>query len=482
MLINANQKEELRIALVDGQKLYDLNIENTVNKKKKLNIYKGIITKIEPSLEAVFVDYGSKKHGFLPFKEISEEYIINKNNKNINNLYVGQKIVVQINKEQRKNKGAFLTTFVSLVGNYLILMPNNFNLEGISRKIEGHNRLKIKKILPHLKIPKNMGVIIRTSGIGKSIKIFKWDLAIRLKYWKYIQKKVKNKNAPCLIHQENNILTRIFKDYLYYDIKQIIIDNKKIYTLSKNYLNKLGKKNFYKEIKYYDKKIPLFNYYQIESQILSAYKKEIRLPSGGSIIIETTEALTTIDINSSKYTKETDIEKTALNTNLEAIEEITKQLRLRNISGLIVIDCIDMSSTKNKKIVKKKIQKKTKKDKAKIKIGSISKFGLLEMSRQRLHYSLQESCYHKCLKCQGIGIIRNIESLSLSILRKLENILLKKNIKEIDLNTSLKVTLYLLNKKRKYLYQIEKNFKTKININYSKKIKDSNFLIKIKKC
>ncbi len=484
MLINATQKEEIRIALVNGQKLYDLNIENSKNKKKKKsNIYKGKITRIEQSLEAVFVNYGENKNGFLPIKEISCKYIKKKNNNsensnNISNLYKGQEITVQINKEERGNKGAFLTTYISLIGNYLILMPNNPKIEGISKKIEGTSRLKIKNIIPLLNIPKGMGVIIRTLGADKSIKALKWDLSLILKHWKYIKKKIKKKKAPYLIYQENNILIRIFKNYLQPNIDQIIIDNKKIYKRIKKYLYKLREFILYKKITFYKRKIPLFSYFQIESQIELAFNKQIRLPSGGIIIIEITEALTAIDINSSKNNKSIDIETTALNTNLEAIKEITKQLKIRNIGGLIVIDFIDMLLKENKKIIVNKLKKTTKKDKAKIQIGSISKFGLLEMSRQRINSSLRDSNYSKCYKCDGNGIIRNSESLSLSILRIIEEESLKKNITKIKIVVPIKIASYLLNKKRNNIYNIEKkNKKIKIIILPNKKINIPKYII-----
>ncbi len=483
ILINATQKEELRIALINKKKLFDLNIKNTKYKQKKSNIYKGIISRIEPSLEAVFINYGSKKHGFLPIKEISKEYFLEKNNKTKKKLYKGQELIVQINKDERDNKGAFLTTFITLIGNDLILLPNNPKTNGISKRIEGKNRIKLKSIIKKLNLPKNMGIIIRTSGLGKSLETLNLDLSIKIKYWKYIKKKSNKNKAPFLIHQENNILMRIFRDYLYKDINEIIIDNYKIYKLSIKYIKKLNKKDFINKIKFYNKKIPLFSYFKIETQIESAFLKEVKLPSGGSIIIDITEALTSIDINSSKSNKFTNIETTALQTNLEAIEEIIIQLRLRDIGGLIVIDFIDMSLFQNQKIIENKLKKIIKNDKAKIKIGKISKFGLLEMSRQRLNKSLKEISYNICPRCKGSGNIRDNESLSLSILRIIEEKSFKNNIKEIHAIVPINIGIYLLNNKRNTLHLIEKkNKKIKIFILPNIKIKTPNYsIITIKK-
>ncbi len=477
MLINASQKEELRIAIINNKKLYDLNIENNKYKKIKYNIYKGKIIRIEPSLEAVFIDYGEPKQGFLPLKEISPKYFINKKNKNINNLYKGQELIIQITREKIYNKGVSLTTFINLIGNYLILMPNkNNNTIGISKKIKGKKRKKIKKIIKKLKIPKNMGIIIRTSGLGKSINTFKLDLYEKLKNWKYIKKKFKNNKSNYLIYKQNNIFTRIFRDYLNNDIKEIIIDNYKIYISSINYIKKIGKKNILNKIKFYKKEIPLFTYFKIENQIESAFKRKVKLPSGGSIIIDITEALISIDVNSSKYKKEKNIEITAFKTNLEASKEIAKQLRLRDLGGLIVIDFIDMTILKNKKKVEKKFKKIINKDKAKTKIGYISKFGLLEMSRQRLNPSLKELNYYICPRCKGSGIIRDNKSLSLLILRTIQEKSLKKNTKEIHAILPINIAYYILKKKKNILYNIKKkNIKTKIVPN--KNIQTPNYYI-----
>lgn len=462
MLINATQHEELRVALVDGQKLYDLDIENSNYKQKKSNIYKGKITRIELSLEAVFVDYGVDKHGFLPIKEITEEYLSYYSKKNLfnklnlkNSLLIGKEIIVQINKEERGNKGASLTTFISLAGSYLVLMPNNPNSNGISRKIEGENRKNLKKILSLLYLPHNMSVIIRTAGLGKDIETLKLDLKFRLKHWQMIKKIAKNKSAPFLIYQESNIIIRALRDYLYQDINEILIDNPKILKFAKKHINILGRSDLHHKIKLYTGTVPLFSHYQIESQIETAFQRKVRLLSGGSIVIDTTEALTSVDVNSSKATTGIDIEETALNINLEAADEIIRQLRLRDVGGLIVIDFIDMSLLENKKAVEKRLFNNIREDRAKIQINNISKFGLLEMSRQRLRSSLKESNYYLCPRCLGNGNLRDSRSLSLSILRLIEEESFKENTKEVYAIVPVKIASYLLNEKRNAVNAIE---------------------------
>ncbi|QJC35979.1 ribonuclease E [Enterobacteriaceae endosymbiont of Donacia cincticornis] len=462
MLINATQHEELRVALVDGQRLYDLDIENSNHKQKKSNIYKGKITRVEPSLEAVFVDYGVDKHGFLPIKEITKEYLPYNNYENFSNkinfkdsLLIGKEIIVQIDKEERGRKGALLTTFISLAGSYLVLMPNSSNFSGISRKIKGKDRKILKKFLSLLYLPNNMSLIIRTASLGKNIETLKLDLKFRLKHWEIIKKIAKKKPAPFLIHQESNIIIRILRDYLYHDINEILIDNLKILKLAKKHVNILGKSDLNSKIKLYKGNIPLFSHYQIESQIETAFQKEVRLPSGGSIVIDTTEALTSIDVNSSKATKGIDIEETALNINLEAADEIIRQLRLRDVGGLIVIDFIDMSILENKKTIEKRLLYNIRYDRAKIQINHISKFGLLEMSRQRLKSSLNESNYYLCPRCLGHGTLRDNKSLSLSILRLIEEESFKDNTKEVYAIVPVKIASYLLNEKRDSVNAIE---------------------------
>ncbi|MCR3755117.1 MAG: ribonuclease E [Candidatus Westeberhardia cardiocondylae] len=407
ILINVNKKKEFRIAFIDGKKLYDLNIEKFNHKHKKSNIYKGIITRIEQSLEAVFVNYGVNKNGFLPFKEISNEYISLEdylyNKKNIKNiLYKGQEIIVQINKEETGNKGALLTTFISLAGSYIVLMPNNPNAGGISKKITKNERTTLKETLSYLKIPAGMSVIIRTASLGKSITELQSDLYFRLKNWEIIKKLSINCKAPSLIHKESNIIVRIFRDNLNNDISEILIDNIKILNLAKKYIIFLGRSDFSNKIKFYNGEMSIFQYYQIESQIASIFQRKVKLPSGSYIVIDTTEALTAIDINSAKSTKGLDIEETALKTNLEAVNEIARQIRLRNLSGLIVIDFIDMSIIKHTRKVENYFREAIKQDRAKIKIGKISNFGLLELSRQRINSSLKEIGNYTCHTCNGI--------------------------------------------------------------------------------
>ncbi|AWH90447.1 ribonuclease E [Buchnera aphidicola (Melanaphis sacchari)] len=461
MLINATQQEELRVALVDGQRLYDLDIETSRSEQKKSNIYKGRITHIEPSLEAAFVNYGIEKHGFLPLKEISRNYFPKNYNfdEKINIkkiLHEGQEILVQINKEKRGTKGAFLTTFITLAGSYLVLMPYNPKTIGISRRIKKNDRVELRELLISLKVPENMGIIIRTAGVGKSIESLQWDLSLRLKHWDTIQKDLKKKPTPSLIYQESNVIVRAFRDYLKKDIGEILIDNPKILNLAREHIINLGRPDFINKIKLYTGDIPLFSYYQIESQINSAFQRKVRLPSGGSIMVDNTEALTAIDINSSRSTRGLDIEATAFNTNLEAVEEISRQLRLRDLGGLIVIDFIDMASIKHQKIIEKKLRNIVREDRARIQIGSISRFGLLEMSRQRLSSSLGESSHHICPRCTGTGVIRDNESLSLSILRLIEEEALKKNTYEVHAIVPIEIACYLLNEKRDAVHAIEK--------------------------
>ncbi|QJC31957.1 Rne/Rng family ribonuclease [Enterobacteriaceae endosymbiont of Donacia versicolorea] len=483
MLINATQHEELRVALVNGQKLYDLNIENINHKKKRSNIYKGKVVRIEPSLEAIFIDYGVNKHGFLPIKEITEEYLPNYYNKNIYNktnikdfLPIGKEIIVQINKEERGDKGASLTTFINLIGSYLILMPNKSNSSGISKKIIGEDRKKLKKILSLLHLPHNMSLIIRTAGLGKNIKLLTSDLKFRLQHWKKIKKKAKNKLAPFLIHEESNLIVRSLRDNLCQDINEILIDDPKILKLAKKHINILGRFDLNHKIKLHKNIIPLFHYYQIESQIETVFQRKVCLSSGGSIVIDTTEALTSIDVNSSKATKGIDIEETALNINLEATDEIIRQLRLRDIGGLIVIDFIDMSFLKNQKIVEKRLLYKIRKDRAKIKIGHISKFGLLEMSRQRLCSSLNESSYYLCPRCLGNRTIRDNRSLSLSILRLIEEESFKKNTKEVYAIVPIQIAFYLLNEKKDAVNTME-NRKIRIFIIPNTKLNTPNYYV-----
>ena len=461
MLINATQQEELRVALVDGQRLYDLDIESPGHEQKKANIYKGRITRIEPSLEAAFVDYGAERHGFLPLKEIAREYFPSNysshgrpNIKDV--LREGQEVIVQVDKEERGNKGAALTTFISLAGSYLVLMPNNPRAGGISRRIEGDDRTELKEALSSLQLPDGMGLIVRTAGVGKDADALQWDLSFRMKHWDAIKKAAEGRPAPFLIHQESNVIVRAFRDYLRPDIGEILIDNPKVLELAKEHIAALGRPDFSSKIKPYVGEIPLFSHYQIESQIESAFQREVRLPSGGSIVIDTTEALTAIDINSARATRGGDIEETAFNTNLEAAEEIARQLRLRDLGGLIVIDYIDMTPVRHQREVENRLRDAVRQDRARIQIGRISRFGLLEMSRQRLSPSLGESTHHVCPRCSGTGTIRDNESLSLSILRLIEEEALKENTKEVHAIVPVPIASYLLNEKRESVNAIEK--------------------------
>ncbi|BBA84638.1 ribonuclease E [endosymbiont of Euscepes postfasciatus] len=483
MLIDTSNEEEIRVALINDNWLYDLYIENYNNKQKKNNIYKGKIEHIENSLESVFVNYGYEKHGFLSLKNISDDYFIKKDtktiNRNINNLYKGQDLLVQVIKEERFNKGAVLTTFISLVGSYIILFPNNSKSFGISKRIDNKNKKILKEILSQLKFPNNMGLIIRTSCVGKIIEDIQYDLNLKIKNWEKIKNIYNSIDSPATICEENNILIKIFRDYLTQDISEIIIDNKSFIKKSKICLKDLGKNDFINKIKFYFGNYRIFSYHNIESQIETAFKRNIRLPSGGVITIDTTEALTAIDINSSKSTKCLDIEETAFKTNLEASNEIARQLRLRDLGGLIIIDFIDMLCKKNCLEIENNFKKFTYQDRAKIKFGNISKFGLLEISRQRLTNSLNESNYYICPRCKGNGFIRNNRSLLYLILRLIEEESLKENTKEIHVIVPILIGTILLNEKRKNINEIEEKRSNliKIIIIPYDKIKTPNYII-----
>lgn len=462
MLINATHKdEELRIALATGQFLYDLIIESTSREQKQSNIYKGRVTRIEPSLEAAFVDYGEGRHGFLPLKEIARscfkaEYRDAGRRPNIHEvLEEGQELVVQVEKEERGNKGAALTTFISLPGCYLVLMPNNPRAGGVSRRIEDEERDELHGVLGSLQVPEGMGLIIRTAGGGRSQEELQWDLEVLLRLWGVIQKAAEERSAPFLVYQEGNAVIRALRDHLRKDIDEILIDHPDVYEHVINHL-KLVRPDFVNRVKLYKDPTPLFTRFQIESQIESAFQRDVRLPSGGSIIIDHTEALVSIDINSAKSTKGGDIEETALMTNLEAANEIARQLRLRDIGGLIVIDFIDMTPIRNQREVEDRLKKALSVDRARVQIGRISRFGLLEMSRQRLRPSLGESSRITCPRCQGQGTIRGIESLSLSIIRIIEEEALKENTAQVRAVLPTEIAAYLLNEKRQTIIDIEK--------------------------
>ena len=460
MLINATQKEELRVALVDGQKLFDLDIESPGHESKKANIYKGRITRIEPSLEAAFVDYGAERHGFLPLKEVAKDYFPSnysyQGRPNIKEvLKEGQEVIVQVDKEERGNKGAALTTFISLAGSYLVLMPNNPRAGGISRRIEGEERTQLKAALSTLELPHGMGLIVRTAGVGKSGEELEWDLNVLLNHWSAVKEAAESQAAPFLIHQESNVIARAIRDYLRRDIGEILIDSPQVFERARDHI-KLIRPDFLSRIKRYEGEVPLFSHYQIESQIDSAFQREVRLPSGGSVVIDPTEALTSIDINSARATKGGDIEETALQTNLEAADEIARQLRLRDLGGLVVIDFIDMTPVRHQREVENRLREAVRVDRARVQIGRISRFGLLEMSRQRLSPSLAEASHHVCPRCTGTGVVRDNESLSLSILRLIEEEALKDNSSQVVAIVPVPVASYLLNEKRPAVQHIEK--------------------------
>ncbi|KTF18437.1 ribonuclease E [Pseudoalteromonas sp. H105] len=460
MLINATQQEEMRVALVDGQRLYDLDIESPGHEQKKANIYKGKITRIEPSLETAFVDYGAERHGFLPLKEIARTYFPQgytfQGRPNIRDVIKeGQEVIVQVDKEERGQKGAALTTFISVAGSYLVLMPNNPRAGGISRRIEGDERTELKEALSRLELPKGMGLIVRTAGVGKSFEELNYDLKALLVHWDAIQQASNSGKAPFLIHQESNVIFRAIRDYLRRDIGEILIDKPRVFEEAKAHIERF-RPDFMSRVKLYSGEVPLFTHYQIESQIESAFQREVRLPSGGSIVIDPTEALTSIDINSSKATKGGDIEETALNTNLEAADEIARQLRLRDLGGLIVIDFIDMTPPRHQREVENRLKDAVRPDRARVQIGKISRFGLLEMSRQRLRPSLGEASQGPCPRCSGQGTIRSNESIALSILRLIEEEAIKDNTAQVNAQVPVAVAAYLLNEQRRSVHRIEK--------------------------
>ncbi len=470
MLINATHKnEELRIALASGQHLYDLIIESTAREQKQSNIYKGRITRIEPSLEAAFVDYGEERHGFLPLKEVARSCFKNsfvdsgKRPSITEVLEEGQELIVQIDKEERGNKGAALTTFISLPGSYLVLMPNNPRAGGISRRIEGEERTDLRENLSALSLPEGMGVIVRTAGSGKNFEELQWDLGILLKHWESISKATEHRSAPFLVYQESNTIIRAVRDYLRKDIDEVLIDHADVYEEITNHI-KLVRPDFIHRVKLYKDPTPLFTRFQIESQIESAFQREVRLPSGGSVVIDHTEALVSIDINSARATKGGDIEETALTTNLEAADEIARQLRLRDLGGLVVIDFIDMTPTRNQREVEERIKNALEMDRARVQIGRISRFGLLEMSRQRLRPSLGESSQISCPRCLGQGTIRGIESLALSIIRIIEEHAMKENTAQVRAVLPIEIATFLLNEKRQAIMGIEERQKVSVII------------------
>src|SRR5271170_5800995 len=458
MLVNATQQEELRVAMVDGQKLYDLSIEIPSREQKKANIYKARISRVEPSLEAAFVDYGAQRHGFLPLKEISRDYFRNQpqGRMNIRELInEGQELLVQVEKEERGNKGAALTTFISLAGRFLVLMPNNPRAGGVSRRIEGEERDQMREVMNQLQVPDGMGAIVRTAGVGRSAEELQWDLDNLRTQWDAIAEAANSRGAPFLVYQESDAVTRSLRDYLTDEIGEILVDDEAAFQKALEYMQRFMPNDANRKLKLYTDDIPLFTRYQIESQIESAYAHKVQLPSGGSIVIDYTEALVSIDINSARATRGSDIEMTATNTNLEAADEIARQLRIRDIGGLIVIDFIDMESTKNQREVEDRLRDAVKMDRARIQIGRLSRFGLLEMSRQRLRPSLGESSHIVCPRCVGIGSIRSIESLTLSVLRLIGEELRKDRTTRVIVQVPVDVATYLINEKREWMRALE---------------------------
>ena len=463
ILINATQPEEIRVAMVDGQYLYDLDIEHPFKAQKKSNIYKGVITRVERSLEAAFVNYGADRHGFLPYKEISREYYQKNNKKNDKKgerpaitdvIKEGQEVLVQVDKEERGNKGAALTTYISLAGRYLVLMPNNPRAGGVSRRIEGEDRHKIREILDQLDLDDGMGTIVRTAGVGRELEELTWDMDYLKTLWEAITTANEQTEPGTLLYQESNVIIRTLRDYFRKDVGEIIIDNDRVYQQAHDFINAVMPHSL-KKLKHYTDTVPLFSRYQVEHQIESAFHREVTLPSGGAIVIDHTEALTSIDVNSARATKGRSIEETALNNNLEAADEIARQLRLRDLGGLVVIDFIDMQPNKNQRAVERRLRDALKVDRARVQIGRISRFGLLEMSRQRLRPSLGESSQLVCPRCSGQGTIRGIESMALSILRLMEEEAMKDGTVEVVAQTPVKVATFVLNEKRKTLAEIQ---------------------------
>ncbi len=461
ILINAVQKEEVRVAMVDGQQLYDLDVEVPSREQKKSNVYKGKITRVEPSLEACFVDYGAERHGFLPFKEISRLYFTEEAKKSSGRpdirtaIKEGQEVVIQVEKEERGNKGAALTTFISLAGRYLVLMPNNPRAGGVSRRIEGEDRNLIREALSSLEVPNGMGLIVRTAGVGRNAEELQWDLDYLLQLWTAFEKAAAERPSPFLIYQESDVTTRALRDYFRSDISEVLIDSKEVFDQAMDFVEQVMP-NSVNKIKFYEDTVPLFNRFQVENQIESAYRREVTLPSGGAIVIDHTEALISIDINSARATKGGDIEETATNTNLEAADEIARQLRLRDLGGLVVIDFIDMMNSRNQRAIENRLNAAVEVDRARVQIGRISRFGLLEMSRQRLKPSLGESTQIVCPRCTGQGTIRTVESLSLSLVRIIEEEALKSGTARIDIHVPVDVATYMLNEKRQMILDTEK--------------------------
>src|SRR6476661_3619390 len=466
MLFNATQQEELRVAIVDGQKLVDLDIESATREQRKSNIYKGIITRIEPSLEAAFVDYGEERHGFLPFKEVSRSYFkdgIDVGRARIQDaLREGQELIVQVEKDERGTKGAALTTFISLAGRYLVLMPNNPRGGGVSRRVEGEDRNELRDTLDQLQLPDGMSVIARTAAIGRTPEELNWDLNYLMQLWRAVESAATDQSKkPFLIYLESSLVIRAIRDYFQPDIGEILIDTEEIFEQARAFMQTVMPGNVNK-VKLYRDDVPLFSRFQIEHQIESAYSRQVALPSGGAIVIDHTEALVAIDVNSARATRGGDIEETALRTNLEAAEEVARQLRLRDLGGLIVIDFIDMESQKNQRDVENRLRDALRYDRARVQMGKISRFGLMELSRQRLQTSLGETSHMTCPRCHGTGHIRSVESSALHILRILQEEAMKDGTAAVHAQVPVDVATYLLNEKRSEFHAIESRMKVNV--------------------
>jgi len=479
MLFNATQAEELRVAIVDGQKLIDLDIESASKEQRKSNIYKAVITRVEPSLEACFVDYGTDRHGFLPFKEIAREYLRGNGEgrgRPEDALKEGHELIVQVDKEERGSKGAALTTYISLAGRYLVLMPNNPRGGGVSRRIEGEDRNELREVIGQLEVPDGMSVIARTAGIGRSLEELQWDMNYLMQLWQAVDGAAKTQAGAFLIYQESSLVIRAIRDYFHPDIGEILIDTESIFEQAQQFMSHVMPGNV-NRVKLYKDDVPLFSRFQIEHQIETAYARQVPLPSGGAIVIDHTEALVSIDVNSARATKAGDIETTAFNTNLEAAEEIARQLRLRDLGGLIVIDFIDMESTKNQREVENRLKDALKYDRARVQLGKISRFGLMELSRQRLRPALAESAYIPCPRCHGIGHIRGTESTSLHILRILQEEAMKENTAQVVAQVPVDVGTFLLNEKRPEIHGIETRFKVNVLLVPNRYLETPNYTV-----
>ena len=483
MLFNATHAEELRVAIVDGQRLIDLDLESATRSEKKGNIYKGIVTKVEPSLEACFVDYGTEKQGFLPLKEIYREYFKAYDSKTpISDIKIdsvikeGMEMIIQIDKDERGTKGAALTTFISLAGRFLVFMPNNPKGGGISRRIAGQERNELRQVLSSLKVDSRHSLIARTEGIGRSEEELQWDLDFLVKLWDTIEAASTSTKAPFLIYQESNLIVRSIRDHLSDDISEIVVDDEEVYDRAKRFIQQVVPSRLNK-LKIYKDTVPLFSRYQIENQINSAFNREVSLPSGGSLAIDHTEALIAVDVNSARATKGSDIEETALQTNLEAVEEVARQLKIRDIGGLVVIDLIDMTISKNQKAVENRLKNALHSDRARVQVGHISRFGLLEMSRQRLRSSISDLNYRMCPRCEGMGTIRSVVSSSLNLMRIIEDEALKENTEAIQIVVPIDMATYLLNEKRHELYQLEARLASRIIIIPSDELSSPHFTV-----